>query len=250
MVFARTAFLFACACIVVAGCEDDVVTEVSQIKPGLLDTCAFEATLPAEATFEDISRQFAVNRQFCSWASFAERKLVGVTFLTTPDLRKPSEMLSGVPNATSEVCDVQSMLDAGWKLKPRTLEIPEQFGELCGHYGIQMSLGAIEAFGEHILDLPQLCFEPVGWHDYRDGDRLALLGLGTSLSMRWTLPARFHRVDADTGTLRLWFDGSPDAAWADNWSGHVIAAALTEGIELVQKPCVALGPSSVDINDI
>ncbi len=232
--FMRVGALLVSACLLLAACDDEL-TDAAQLQPGVLDLCAFEATLPNDMTFEDIGGYFAGNRQFCSWVSFSERKLVGTTFLTARDTRKPSEILNGVPDAGVQVCDVQPMIDAGWKLKALKLDTPQEYSEVCGRFGVPMSQGAVDALGRHILDLPQYCFRPAE-SGRETVDRWNLASLGSTLP-EWTLPIRFHSFDNDTGVLRLWFDDSVDAAWSEDWPGRVVAVARANGIELIHQPC-------------
>lgn len=138
LVFMRASALLVSACLLLAACDDEL-SDAAQLQPGVLDLCAFEATIPKEVTFEDIGEYFAVNRQFCSWVSFSERRLIGTTFLTKRDARKPSEILNGVPDAGVQVCNVQPMIDAGWKLKALKLDTPQEYSEVCGRYGVPMS---------------------------------------------------------------------------------------------------------------
>ncbi len=235
LAFMRAGGLLASVCLLLAACDDEL-TDAAQLQPGVLDLCAFEATIPSEVTFEDIGGYFAVNRQFCSWVSFSERRLIGTTFLTKRDTRKPSEILNGVPDAGVQVCNVQPMIDAGWKLKALKLDTPQEYSEVCGRYGVSMSQGAVDALGRHILDLPQHCFRLAEWGRYTV-DRWKLASLGSTLSMRWTLPVRFDSFSDETGVLRLWFDDAIGAAWSDDWPGRVISVARADGIELIHQPC-------------
>lgn len=202
-----------------------------------MNTCLFEATVPADASFEDVARQFAVNRQFCSWNSFNDRKLVGLTFAYDEDARSGWETLNNSPLVETKVCNVQSMIDAGWNLRPLTVEPSEEKVQPCGGYGIQLYDPLVEPLDETVGSLQELCFREAHKAGDIEVDPFRLWSLGSELHMRWTLPVRYVRYESAGDLLRLWFDDQYGAAWADDRPGHVKAAAKALGVELTEVSC-------------
>ena len=87
---------------------------------------------------------------------------MGLGFAYPVDQRSGWEILNGAPKENVATCNVQSMIDAGWTLRPRRFRSRDAYKLACARYGIPMSINAVAAEGDTILSLPQLCFATSG----------------------------------------------------------------------------------------
>ena len=228
-------FLVAAGCIALGSCREPAI-DAAQFRPSLRDLCFFEAKAPDGASFEQVTETLRHNRQFCSWTSFKERRFIGLTFVFSHDTRSGREILNDAPRAETKLCNVQSMIDAGWKLQPLTIETNQEKARLCGGYGVQLHT-IVEPLDDIVGRLPELCFRPIQVRGRVELPPIEIWGRAGSLHTYYTLPVRYILYDETQRVLRLWFDDEDGAAWADDWAGHVKTASRESGLELVDTPC-------------
>jgi hypothetical protein len=222
-------------CVALGSCAEPKL-EATQFRPSYLGGCYFEATVPASVSFERLTTTLQPNRQFCSWTSFKDRKFVGRTSVVSRDTRSGWEILNDAPLAETRVCNVQSMIDAGWKLRPLSIETNQEEARVCGGYGGHLR-DIVEPLDGIVGRLPELCFRPLQVRGRVEVLPIEIWARAASLNTYYTLPVRHILYDETRRVLRLWFDDEFDAAWADDWPGRVKIAFREMGLELVDTTC-------------
>jgi len=228
-------FLVAAGCIASGSCQEPAI-DAAQFRPSRGSVCFFEAKAPDGASFEQVTETLRPDRQFCSWTSFRERRFIGLTFVFSHDTRSGWEILNNAPRADTELCNVQSMIEAGWKLRPLTIKTNQEEARLCDGYGVQLH-AIVEPLDDIVGRLPELCFRPIQVRGHVEILPIEIWGAAGSLHTYYTLPVRYILYDETQRVLRLWFDDEYGAAWADDWAGRVKLASRELGLELLDTPC-------------